>query len=426
MRKKRVKFKKKSLVFLLLIIIVIGVIIYKSGSVNFINNIVPKVNEKKKETKKEKEITDFKDMKLDDVKKYTESKNIELNISYDYSDTLEKDIVIESNLEDKKLDITVSLGSLPLDKFKELKVNELGNVPIMMYHGIVNTTTNKYTGGNVDKDGYNRTSNAFYKDLEMYYEKGYRLIRLNDYINGIIDVEMGYSPIILTFDDGNENNFKVIKKDENGNLVFDENSAIGVLERIKKKYPDMGVTATFFLNGTLCNQKEYNEDIMKWLIENGYDIGNHTISHVDFTKVGIDKTKYEVGALYKKLDEIIPNQYVHIVALPFGSPYKKSHSNYPYIIDGEYEGYKYHTDAGLRVGWEAEVSPFNKNFDTSFLKRIRAYDNNGVEFDIQMNFKLLEKNRYISDGNKDMITIPKSKNDNLKETNLKVVTYEEA
>ena len=414
----KVKVKKKSVgLLIILILLIIGIIFYFKKDI--------KVDLKDITTKKEeiKEISDFKGMKLDEVKEYVDSKKIELNTSYDYDDSIPKDEVIESNLNDNKLDIKVSLGSLPLDTFKEKKVNELGNVPIMMYHGIVNTTTNKYTGGNVDKDGYNRTSGAFYKDLEFYYEKGYRMIRLQDYVDGKINVELGYSPIILTFDDGNENNFKVIKKNEDGSLEFDPESAIGVLERIKKKYPDMGVTATFFLNGALCNQKEYNEDIMKWLVDNGYDVGNHTISHVDFTKVGIEKTKYEVGALYQKLESIIPGKYVKIIALPFGSPYKKSHSNYPYIIDGEYEGVTYHTVAGLRVGWEAEVSPFNKKFDKTFLKRIRAYDNNGKEFDIEMNFKLLEKNRYISDGNSNMITIPESSISNLIETDKKVVKY---
>ena len=38
-----------------------------------------------------------------------------------------------------------------------------------------------------------------------------------------------------------------------------------------------------------------------------------------------------------------------------------------------------------------------------FLKRIRAYDNNGKEFDIEMNFKILENKKYISDGDKDTI-----------------------
>ena len=371
------------------------------------------------------EISDFENVSYNHAKEYAKEKKLEFNATYDYSDTITRDKIISGSIDDNKLNVVVSLGSIPVDTFKEKKVNELGRVPIMMYHGIVNTTENKYTGGNVDKDGYNRTSGAFLKDLELYYEKGYRMIRLADYVNGIIDVELGYSPIILTFDDGNANNFKVIKKNEDGSLEFDPNSAIGVLETIKKKHPDMNVTATFFLNGGLCNQPEYNEDIVKWLVEHGYDVGNHTISHVDFTKIGNDKTREEVGKLYQKLDSIIPDKYVHIVALPFGSPYKRSHTNYQFIVEGEWEGYKYHTDAALRVGWEPEVSPFDKDFDTSFLKRVRAYDNNGKEFDITMTFKLLEKNRYISDGEKNFITIPSSIKDKLNETNLKVITYEE-
>ena len=417
MRNKRVKMKKSSFVFIILIfILVIGLVIYFSKD----SDVLESVKEVKE---KDNDITDFENLTLEETKKYAEKKGLTLNTTYDYDDTIEKDKIIKGKVEDKDLNVIVSLGSIPLEEFKDKKVNELGKVPIMMYHGIVNTTTNKYTGGNVDKDGYNRTSGAFYKDLEFYYEKGYRMIRLKDYIDGNIDVSLGYSPIILTFDDGNENNFKVIKKNEDGTLEFDENSAIGVLERIKKKYPDMGVTATFFLNATLCNQKEYNEDIMKWLIENGYDIGNHTISHVDFTKISNDKTKYEVGALYQKLEDIIPGKYVKIIALPFGSPYKKSHSNYQYILKGEYDGYEYETEAALRVGWEPEVSPFDKNFDKTFLKRVRAYDNNGKEFDIEMTFNMLEKNKFISDGNKNLLTIPKDKESSLNETNLKVITY---
>ena len=368
--KRKTKMKKSGLLVVVIILILFGGgIYYLSNQKDEGKSLFPK--------KEEKEITDFENISLADAEEYAKKKKYEVKKTYDYDDTIEKDKIISGNLEDNVLNLVVSEGSIPVETFKEKKVNELGKVPIMMYHGIVNTTTNKYTGGNVDKDGYNRTSSAFAKDLERYYEKGYRIIRREDYINGIIDVELGLSPIILTFDDGNENNFKVTKKNEDGSLEFDENSAIGVLEEFKKKHPDANATATFFLNGGLCNQPKYNEDIVKWLVENGYDVGNHTISHVDFTKIGIEKTKEEVGKLYQKLDNIIPDKYVHIIALPFGSPYKKSHANYSYIIEGEYNGYKYHSDAGLRVGWEPEVSPFNKEFDTSFLKRVRAYDIRG-------------------------------------------------
>lgn len=73
------------------------------------------------------------------------------------------------------------------------------------------------------------------------------MIRLNDYINGIVDVELGKSPIVLTFDDGLENNIKVTGLDSDGNIIIDPNSAVGILEEFKKKYPDFNVTATFFV-----------------------------------------------------------------------------------------------------------------------------------------------------------------------------------
>ena len=294
-------------------------------------------------------------------------------------------------------------------------VNELGEVPIMMYHGIHNkkNSDTDYTGGNVDKNGYQRTAEAFRNDLDFYYEKGYRMIRLTDFVDGNIDVELGKSPIILTFDDGLENNIKVTGIDKKGEIIIDPNSAVGILEEYKKKYPDFNVTATFFVNGGLFQQKEYNEKILKWMVKHGYDIGNHTYSHVDFTKVGAEESKQEVGSVYEMLDKIIPGKYVNIVALPFGSPYKYSHDNMQYILNTDYNGKNYKTKAALRVGWKAESSPFDVNFESSFLKRIRAYDNEGVEFDIEMNFKLLENNRYISDGNKNIIVIPEDEKEKL-------------
>lgn len=286
-------------------------------------------------------------------------------------------------------------------------VNELGNVPIMMYHGIHNLTNEEtnYIGGNVDKSGYQRTQESFRNDLEFYYNNNYRMIRLSDYVDGKISVELGKSPIILTFDDGLKNNINITGLDEEGNIIIDPNCAVGILEEFKKKYKDFNVTATFFLNGGLFQQKEYNEKIIKWLIENGYDIGNHTYSHVNFSKVDNLKTQEEVGKMYEILENIIPGKYVNIVALPFGSPYKLDHENMNYIFTSNYNNKTYNTKATLRVGWESELSPYSISFNPKFLKRIRAYDNNGSEFDIEMNFKILEDTKYVSDGKEDTIVI---------------------
>lgn len=411
MKKKRIKLKYKNILVVFAVLVIVIVLIPFLGNSDT--------------DRKDEPITDFSKMNLLEIQNYGDKNQLEVVVDYQYHDTILKDMVIESSLSNNKILVTISKGKLDENVYREYKVNELGRVPIMMYHGIIDTTETKYVGGNVDKDGYNRTVDAFRNDLEFYYQNGYRMIRLTDYVNGKIDVELGYSPVILTFDDGNKNNFNVLGKNDDGSLQIDPNCAVGILESFKKKYPDFNVTATFFVMNGLFNQSEYNEEIMKWLVDNGYDIGSHTTNHADFTTIGINKTQEVVGKMYEKLDGILGDKYVKIIALPYGSPYKKTHDNYPYIIKGEYNNYSYETEALLRVGWESEVSPFNKSFDKYFLKRCRAYDNNGKEFDIEMVFKNLEKNRYISDGRVDAIVIKESAKDNLKENLENVIVYKE-
>lgn len=417
MKKRKGKVKVEGVLVLLLLVAAIIFLITKIGSDNTSNKVKEKEDSKLT-------INDFENIKLDLAKQYAKENNLDLDIKYSYSE-VSKDYLVSGNIDGDKLSIIVSKGSVPIETFKEKGVNELGNVPIMMYHGIRNKTSNSTgtVGGNVDKDGYNRTPDAFRKDLESYYEKGYRMIRLEDYSNGIIDVPLGFSPIVLTFDDGNEDNFKVTGVDDSGNLIFDKNSAIGILEEFKSKHEDASVTATFFLTGALCNQKEYNERIIKWLVENGYDVGNHTKTHLDIKVSSKERVQAEIAYVYDELERIIPGKYVKSVALPFGSPYSKNHSNYQYVLNTNYNNKQYETKVALRVGWEPEVSPFNKVFDKTYLKRCRAYDNNGREFDISMVFNMLEKNRFISDGDKEIVTIPVSLKDKLNDLNKEIITY---
>ena len=419
-KKKSKKIIKLIIGIILLVIILLGVFFFLKK-----DNHTPSIL--KKET-----VPSF--VSLADVEEFQKKyDSIKITINYEYNDEIEKDKVISqsvkegTNIEEvKEIDIVVSLGKLDKEKLASDKINELGKVPIMMYHGIREKTANSTgtVGGNVDKDGYNRTPEAFRKDLELYYEKGYRMIRLNDYIHGDIDTEYGKSPIVLTFDDGNEDNIRVTGLDDNGNIIIDKDSAVGILEEFKKNHPDAPVTATFFVNGGIFNQEEYNEKILKWLVDNGYDVGNHTKTHLDIKKSSGDRVQEEIAYVYDELEKIIPGKYVKIIALPFGSPYVQSHENYKYVLSSTYNGKTYDTEAALRVGWEPEVSPYDKEFDKTFLKRCRAYDNNGKEFDIEMVFNMLESTKYISDGNKDSIVIS-SNDENTLNSNLtkKVITY---
>ena len=416
MKKKKRKLKKDRIAILLLVIVLIIIFII------LISN----------DSKEDKEKTLMPKLEnINEVNEITEENKLNVNIIYEHSTVVKKDNVISQSInegtpikEGDNFEVVISLG-IDKEKLKNDNINELGRVPIMMYHGIrekTDTSTNTI-GGNVDKDGYNRTPEAFRNDLEFYYENGYRMVRLIDYVNGKINTEYGKSPIILTFDDGNSDNIRVTGLDKKGNIIIDENSAVGILEAFKKKHPEVPVTATFFVNGGLFQQPEYNEKIIKWLVENGYDIGNHTQYHLDIKSSTKEKVQKEIVYIYNKLEEIIPGKYVNIVALPFGSPYSKTHENYQYVLKSNYEDKTYETIAALRVGWEPEVSCFDKEFDMTYLKRCRAYDNNGKEFDIEMVFKNLEKNRYISDGNENTIVIKETDSSKINNTDLQIITY---
>ncbi len=382
--------------------------------------------------KKESKMVDLSTYTKKEVEEYAEKEELELELTEEYSDSVMKDQVISFSIPKGKklhkkeaLKVTISLGKIDKNTYRDHHVDELGFVPILMYHGIYDKkdSETEYTGGNVDYDGYQRTSESFRRDLETFYKEGYDIIPLKDYIKGEINVPLGKSPMVLTFDDGFSNNIEVTGK-ENGVIQINPNSAVGIMEEIKKKYPDFHVTATFFVNGPLFRQSEYEEDIFEFLIHHGYDIGNHTYSHPDFTKISFQEAEEEVGSMYQILEQKAKGKYVPIVALPYGSPYSKEHENFKAILSGTYHGFSYHTEATLQVGWESNYSPYSKNFDPQFIKRIRAYDNHGQGFDIEMNLNRLKNTRFISDGNPSQVTIKEEDLEYLNENISKnVVTY---
>lgn len=361
----------------------------------------------------------------EEVKEYANKYKLNLKFEEDYSNDINRDLVMRQNIfvdtvlsEGDTLVITMSLGEINKKAYYEYQVNELGEIPIMMYHGISNVKNTAYGNGNVTKDGYERTKDAFINDLENYYQNDYRMIALKDLVGGKIDVELGKSPIVLTFDDGNENNIRIIGLDDNGKIIIDPNSAVGILEKFKKKYPDYNITATFFLTKELFNQK-HGDKIIDWLIDHDYDIGNHTYNHFDLTTLNCSQTSMEVGRMYDELSKIT-NDYVKIVSLPYGKP-NETNNNFNCILNSTYNNKKYETNIVLKDESKANTSPFHINYNNYIMERIKAYDGqDGIEYHLNN----LKKSRYISDG--DLKTIVIKKEDEKKVNNefdLEVISY---
>jgi len=264
-----------------------------------------------------------------------------------------------------------------------------------MYHGI----------GEEETD-WQRTPENFRKDLEYMYQNKYQMISLNDYAKGEIYTKAGYTPIILTFDDGRQNNFNLIEV--NGKMVLDPDCVVGILEEFKSKYSDFSVTASFFLGTNIFGQKEYVKEKLDFLIENGYDLGNHTYSHDKLENLSGEEIQAEIGSVNNIITNYIQDYAIETLALPHGSNPKNEYEHF--MLKGEYEGNKYETAAVLDVGWRPAYSPFDKLTDFTSLYRVTASEINVDNCGMNDYFKQYAENkreRFISDGNPDVVTIPK-------------------
>lgn len=271
---------------------------------------------------------------------------------------------------------------------EEHRPNELGKVMILEYHGI-----------GLEEQRWVRRYDNFRRDLETLYNQGYRLISLRDYLDNNIQVPAGKMPVVLTFDDSRLDNFNYIEKD--GKLEVDPKSAVGILLEFYKEHPDFGLEATFYINFPYpFRQKEYWRDKVRFLIEKGMDVGNHTYYHENLSKLPPDEIRKQLGLSVKTILELVPGYEMDSLALPFGA-WPKDRS---LVTEGEYEGVKYRNRGVLLVGAHPAPSPIATNYDPLALPRIQA-----IETELEKWYGYFEKNpleRYVSDGDPNTMTYP--------------------
>lgn len=311
---------------------------------------------------------------------------------------------IPSVIEDKPSVVITepSMEEIVID-YKEIKANESGKIMVLMYHHI-----------GEKEDEWVRTPENFKKDLKTLYDKGYRTVSLRDYINNNINVPAGYTPVVITFDDGNQNQFNLIEKD--GEFIIDSSCAVGIMKDFAKEYPDFGSAATFYVYYPVpFRQRDKIKEKFDYLISNGFDIGNHSYTHEALGKLDANGIQKQLALNVKMTGEYLPGYNVDSLALPYGSRPKDENLR-KYIVSGEYEGTEYNNRAVLLVGSNPAPAPGNKNFDASAIPRIRASEmktaGTGI-YDWLKYFDIHPEERYISDGDPDTIVIPVNNEDKL-------------
>jgi Polysaccharide deacetylase len=292
-----------------------------------------------------------------------------------------------------------------------LTANELGRIMILEYHKI-----------DYPEERWTRTPENFRRDLETLYARGYRLQSLTALLEGRVTVPAGTTPVVLTFDDSSPGQFRYV--DKNGVLEIDPKCGIGVLEAFIKEKPDFGRAATFFVlpgasrPNRLFDQPEHEGRKLRWLVDNGYEIGNHTLWHANLGKYDESVVRAQLADAQVWVQKHVPDYRLRTLALP--------HGVYPRQVDwalgGTAKGTTYRHEAILMVAGGAAPSPFSTRFDPVRLPRIQA-----VERDLKEWLTHFDKNpqdRFVSDGDPATVTIPATQHDRLRANlpkSLKVV-----
>ena len=276
---------------------------------------------------------------------------------------------------------------------ESLQPNELGRVMILEYHKV-----------DQPEERWTRTPANFRGDLERLWARGYRLVALNDFLDGRIGIPRGTTPVVLTFDDSSPGQFRLIER--NGEWVTDPDCAIGILEAFERQHPEFGRAATFYVlpgadpPNRLFNQKELVTRKLQYLAGHGYEIGNHTLWHANLAKYPERVVREQLATAQEWIQRHVPGYRIRTLALPMGA--------YPRDIRWAIEGTEgrevYRHDAILKVAGGAAPSPHARAFDPFHLPRIQALESELAHW--LAYFDRNPQERYVSDGDPALITVP--------------------
>jgi hypothetical protein len=285
--------------------------------------------------------------------------------------------------------------------------NELGSIMILEYHRI-----------GEPESRWTRSPASLRRDLERLWEEAYRPIPLTDLIRGAIHLPAGTSPVVFTFDDSSPGQFRYLER--NDELQVDPDCAVGIFEAFARLHPEFPPRATFYVlpaaaePNRLFGQPEHEARKLRYLVSHGFDLGNHTLWHADLSKYPEVVVRAQLALAQQRIEQLVPGYRLRTLALPMG--------NYPrqmeWAIRGHAGGASYTHEGIFRVAGGPAPSPFSARFDPYHLPRIQVVG--AALADWVQYFDRHAGQRYVSDGDPNMVTIPRGRRaelrDDLRET----------
>ena len=230
-----------------------------------------------------------KDILLDDIKKA-------LELSENEKEELKNIIFKETNLK--------NIVDKIEKKYFELYVNKKKyEVPIIMYHRVINKSENEGIYGTYIYE------DIFRKHLQYLKDKNYTVITFKDLdkIGWRNRFEKGKKYIILTFDDGYKDNydlaFPILKE-------FDFKATIFLMGR--STYNEWDVKAGGEIEFPLMSV-----EMIKEMQDYGIEFGAHTFNHPKLNTLSNEEIEYQIVDVKKPLEEKIGKEIITF-AYPYG------------------------------------------------------------------------------------------------------------
>jgi hypothetical protein len=267
-----------------------------------------------------------------------------------------------------------------------VKANELGVVPVLMYHQFVAQP----------KGVYDQTPAQLKAELTRLYHQGYRTVTADALVSGTMDVPAGKSPMVLTFDDATVSQYGELP---DGSV--DPKSALGILLAVGKANGEEHPVATFYVNEEpFAGRLKY----LKKLHDLGMEIGDHTLTHANLKRLNDTQVQGEIAKDLTLIRRAVPGIDVTTMALPLGvHPVNRG-----LAAKGRFGTTAYSFKAVMLVGAGPAPSPYSTRFKPFAVPRLLSGHDKSLYFGATYWLNRIGTTRYISDGDPDVISFPKA------------------
>jgi len=239
----------------------------------------------------------------------------------------------------------------PPARVSKRPANKDGVVFVAEYHNI-----------GTEKNNMFRSPEQFKKDLQRFYDLGFRPVTATEYLDNKMSLPPGASPVVITFDDSQPTQIKLLA---DGSL--DPNCAMGIWQEFAKVHPDFPMKATFFVLPAMWDQPKLRKQKVALVHKWGSELANHTVHHPVLRNLTDERVKQEIAGGVELLEHY-GEKGPFLFAMPYGSTPK----NRSLIKMFKYHGRVFTIKAAFLVGANPAPSPVSKEFQPSRIPRIIA------------------------------------------------------